>query len=237
MTQFIIPELGPSLSKRLFNTNPTNDCEKAGFYVSSIPTYLVYWTGRAVKEINILSERLENACKYDDVDTISKKIAKYVGNIIGKITLLSAATAAYLTFSAVSALDLIGIAIRTLALPIGEHENSEVENEDSSPVILKIRLVDASKVTIEKAGEASDANVVILIDDQRQKTEKSIEVSSERQHYEVAVEKPLQDTDSLQHQLDTLTTNSADPKEVPGVGSHTTMTYPAFVPQKAQPAA
>lgn len=137
MTQIKIVDIGPSLSERLFKNDPKNDCEKAGHFISAAPTFVVGWVGRAIKQINSLDVRLENACKYDDVESIAMKIAKYSGYVFGKIGLLVGAAAMYLTFSVATAVDLLGIAVRTFGLPLDDDRkhNTSDDQVDLSSVL------------------------------------------------------------------------------------------------------
>lgn len=118
MTEFRIPEIGSSLSERIFKTAPGNNFETAGFYISSLPRFAAYWIGRAIKEINLAVPGIEKACAVDiTTDSVAMTIFKRAGEVAGKVGLFLAGSATYFSFAAVSLVDLIGIAIRTLGLP------------------------------------------------------------------------------------------------------------------------
>lgn len=117
MSHFRVPEIGVSLSERVFKTAPSNQLETVGYHISGLARFAVYWLGRAIKEINVANTKLEKALQIEATDTTARKVLKHAGDVSGKIGLCLLAGATYFSFGLVNLVDLAGIALRALGIP------------------------------------------------------------------------------------------------------------------------
>lgn len=166
MEHFRMPEVGTSLSERLFKASPCqNTLQSVGFYISAFPRTAAQWIGHLIKEINLGTRNLESICLVTKTDKTAMQVLKRLGETLGKIGFFAIGCVAYTAYVCISIVDLVGIAIRAFGIPSAEPKEVVLKSSET-PVAGEVNVHEPikSEAPVRPTENLSVLNKVELLD-------------------------------------------------------------------------